>query len=359
LLALARAAAKDSDVKSRAQAALDRVDWSKLDDAQRSDLLRVYTVLFSRQGKPDETGRTRFLKSFEGRYPTKNYEVNADLCQLLVYLEAPTVVEKTLPLMAKAPAQEEQMEYAKTLRNLKTGWTPAQRKDYFEWFPKAANYKGGQRFQAYINEIKQNAVATLSDEEKASLQPILAVKKAAPEVAFKPRPIVKQWTVAELAPVVEKGLTGRDFDHGRLLFGEAKCFSCHRYDNEGGALGPDLTVVSGRYSPRDFLEKILTPSKAISDQYVATVFILKDGRTVIGRVVNLQGDNMSVQTDMLSPSALTSVNVNNVESSRLSDVSPMPTGLLDSLREDEVLDLLAYALSRGNRKHEMFQISKK
>jgi len=359
LLALARAAAKDSDVKSRAQAALDRVDWSKLDDAQRSDLLRVYTVLFSRQGKPDETGRTRFLKSFEGRYPTKNYEVNADLCQLLVYLEAPTVVEKTLPLMAKAPAQEEQMEYAKTLRNLKTGWTPAQRKEYFEWFPKAANYKGGQRFQAYINEIKQNAVATLSDEEKASLQPILAVKKAAPEVAFKPRPIVKQWTVAELAPVVEKGLTGRDFDRGRLLFGEAKCFSCHRYDNEGGALGPDLTVVSGRYSPRDFLEKILTPSKAISDQYAATVFILKDGRTVIGRVVNLQGDNMSVQTDMLSPSALTSVNVNNVESSRLSDVSPMPTGLLDSLREDEVLDLLAYALSRGNRKHETFQISKK
>ena len=37
----------------------------------------------------------------------------------------------------------------------------------------------------------------------------------------------------------------RDFDRGRKLFGEAQCFACHRFDNEGGANGPDLTIVSG------------------------------------------------------------------------------------------------------------------
>ena len=51
----------------------------------------------------------------------------------------------------------------------------------------------------------------------------------------KPRPFVKKWTLDELAPVVEKGLTKRDFDRGRRLFAEAKCFACHRFDNEGGA----------------------------------------------------------------------------------------------------------------------------
>jgi hypothetical protein len=76
---------------------------------------------------------------------------------------------------------------------------------------------------------------------------------------------------------------------------------------------------------------------------------------IVGRVVNLQGDNLSVQTDMLSPSKLTGVNVSNVESSKLSDISPMPSGLLDTLRAEEILDLLAYALSRGDRKHEMFK----
>ena len=33
----------------------------------------------------------------------------------------------------------------------------------------------------------------------------------------------------------------------------------------------------------------------------------------------------------------------------------MPTGLLNTLHEDEMLDLLAYLLSRGDRNHAMFQ----
>jgi len=33
----------------------------------------------------------------------------------------------------------------------------------------------------------------------------------------------------------------------------------------------------------------------------------------------------------------------------------MPTGLIDSFQQDEILDLMAYLLSRGDRKHEMFR----
>ena len=62
---------------------------------------------------------------------------------MLVYLEAPHVAAKTLTLMAEAPTQEEQMEYARSLRVLKNGWTPEERKQYFAWYLKAANYKGG------------------------------------------------------------------------------------------------------------------------------------------------------------------------------------------------------------------------
>ncbi len=336
--------------------ALGRLNWDTLTDSRRCDLLRVYTVLFSRLGRPDDTGRARFLAAFEPRFPTKNHEVNADLCQLLVYLEAPSVAGKALTLIAAAPSQEEQMEYVKSLRNLKTGWTMAERKEFFAWFNKAVYYKGGQRFQQYVQEMRNSALATLSTKEKEVLGPILTVKRTpADEIVAKPRPLVKHWTLDELAPVVENGLSQRNFDRGRLLFGEAKCFGCHRFANEGGALGPDLTVLSGRYSARDFLDKILNPSKAISDQYAASIFTLKDGRVIVGRVVNLQGDGMSVQTDMLAPAKLTRVSVSNVESTRLSDISLMPTGLLDSFRADEILDLMAYVLSRGERNHVMFQ----
>src|SRR5262249_41525398 len=147
----------------------------------------------------------------------------------------------------------------------------------------------------------------------------------------------------------------RAFYQSGGLFALAMCFGGLRFANEGGALGPDLTMLSGRYSVRDFLDKVLNPNKYISDQYAATVFNLKDGRVVTGRVVNLQGEGMSIQTDMLSPARLTRVNVSQVDSQRLSEVSVMPAGLLNTFQSDEVLDLMACVLSRGDRTNPMSQ----
>jgi putative heme-binding domain-containing protein len=370
LLALVRAVGKDPihhprkpedpipgiELKSSLLASLDRLDVNKLSDPQRSDVLRIYTILFNRLGPPDQAARDQIIARFGALYPSKNYELNADLCHLLVYLEATGVVAKSLKLMAEATTQEEQMEYAKWLRNLKTGWTLPQRKEFFSWFLKAAHYKGGNLFRSTVSRIRSDAIATLTDKEKEELKPILEASPAASSpIAVKNRSIIKKWTLAELAPAVEKGLTGRDFDRGRKLFGEAQCFSCHRYDNEGGSQAPDLTVVSGRYSVRDVLEKVFDPNKSISDQYAAVVIALADGKTVTGRIVNLSDDSMQVLPDMLNPSGIVNVNRRRVESMERSNVSMMPTGLLDTFKEDEILDLMAYLLSRGDRSHKMFK----
>jgi putative heme-binding domain-containing protein len=348
--------------------ALDRIDWEKLSDPHRLDLLRVYAVLFNRMGPPDPDKSARLIEHFDRFFPARGRELNADLCQLLVYLmnadgrqlppshEQPAVVGKALQLMAQAPTQEEQMEYAKSLRVLKTGWTPQQRREYFAWYLKAANYKGGASFQGFLRLMKADAVATLTAKEKEELRPILDAKPVAPTpIVGKPRPFVKQWKLDELTLLVEKGLTRRDFDRGRRLFGEAQCFACHRFDNEGGAQGPDLTVVSGRFSVRDLLESILDPSKEVSDQYAAMVFTTTDGKLITGRIVNYSGNDMIVMTNMLDPDGLVHVDHRKVESVEKSKVSMMPTGLLDTLKEDEVLDLVAYLLSRGDRGHKLFQ----
>src|SRR5262249_4431262 len=132
-----------ASLKEPILAALDRIDWDKLNDGQRLDLLRIYAILFNRTGFPDRAARARLIKRFDPLFPAAGRELNAMLCELLVYLEAPGVAAKALRLMAEAPTQEEQMEYAKSLRALETGWTPEQRKEYFGWYLKAANYKGG------------------------------------------------------------------------------------------------------------------------------------------------------------------------------------------------------------------------
>ena len=58
------------------------------------------------------------------------------------------------------------------------------------------------------------------------------------------------WTLAELSELTARGMAERDFENGRKMFAATRCIVCHRFDGEGGATGPDLTNVAGRFSPR-------------------------------------------------------------------------------------------------------------
>jgi putative heme-binding domain-containing protein len=343
-------------LQAKMLAALNRVDWTALTDAQKIDYLRAYQLVFIR-GQPAPGWARVVGDRLNAFYPAKDREVNAELCKLICYLEPPDGVTKTLGLLAKAASQEEQIEYALSLRSVKTGWTTKQHEEYFDWFHKAANYRGGNSFHGFLRNIRNDAIDSLTAEEKTTLA--AAIKSVPepkqPKFAFKQRPFVKKYTADELVPVVENGLVKRDFDKGRNLFGEMKCFVCHRFNNEGGGMGPDLTVISGRFGVRDLLEKVITPSKQISDQYAAIVITTTDGKQIVGRVVNLHGDNMEINTDMLDSNKLQRVDRNKVDSIEPSKVSMMPEGLLDTLNHEEILDLVGYLYSRGDRNHKMFR----
>ena len=113
--------------------------------------------------------------------------------------------------------------------------------------------------------------------------------------------------------------------------------------------------MSGKFSPRDLLDNILNPSKEISDQYNSTIFTMKDGSQIIGRIANLFGENLQICTDMMDPNNFTEVKARDVTSSEPSKVSMMPPGLLYTLKEDDILDLLAYLLSKGDPDSPMFK----
>ncbi len=355
LLALVRTG--DKALQPRVLASLGKIDWLKLDEAHKQELIRVYELAFIRMGSPPEDARKATSARFDAVYPSTSRELNAELCKLLIYLQAPTAASKTVALMTKAPTQEEQLEYALSLRALKEGWTPELRKTYFTWFQNAANYKGGHSFAGFVKNIKKEATALLPPEEKKALDPILSATAPldSPWANAKVRPFVKKWTSDELLPIIEKGLTGRDFERGRQLFGEAKCYACHRFNNEGGNFGPDLTILSGRFGARDVLDKVINPNKYISDQFAGVTIVTLDDRIITGRIINLHGDNYQVNTNMLAPDGLTNVSRKSIAKMGPAKVSMMPSGLLDVLHQDEVLDLTAYLLSRGDRQNPMFE----
>ena len=347
--------APDATLRGQILDALSRLKYDELSESQKLELLRVYEVLLNRMGRPDDAAVARITALFDAYYPASSREQNSELSKLLVYLQSPDAAQKTLSLLAQAPTQEEQIDFAASLRMLKAGWTPALRREYFSWFPKAASFKGGPSIEGFLNHIKRDAVANLTPEEKAELKPILEARPQTQAATQAPRPFVKEWKLDELTALADKGLTQRNFDKGRALFAAANCYSCHRYNNEGGAAGPDLSSAAGRFSARDLLESIVEPSKVISDQYGAVDIATADGRVIHGRIMNLGGDSITVNTNMLDPSAQVGVDRKQVEEIKPSKVSMMPAGLLNTLNQEEVLDLLAYLLSRGDRTNKMFK----
>jgi putative heme-binding domain-containing protein len=123
---------------------------------------------------------------------------------------------------------------------------------------------------------------------------------------------------------------------------------------QGGIQGPDLTSAGGRFSVKDLLVATIEPSKEISDQYQASQFLLEDDTVIVGRVANLNGDNLMIQTNMLDPGNFTNLKRQDIVEVRQSQVSPMPSGLLDTLSKEEIIDLLAYLRAGGNPKHSLY-----
>ncbi|MEW4452764.1 c-type cytochrome [Bremerella sp. JC817] len=354
--AIALARVGDDSLRGQLLDKLDTIDYASATKQQKLGLLRAYGLVLMRMGDDAEV-RDRYLKKLEPLLPADSPEENRMLAELLVRLQSPVAAPRLVELLEAAPTQEQQIELAKSLRLLKAGWNDELQERYFRWFHKAANYRGGASFDLFVQDIKKEAVENLSPERKAALASILDHKpdSSMPTVSGKPRTLVKKWTVEDLATVVDPAtLKGRNFDKGQQLFAEANCFACHRFAEQGGAIGPDLTALAGRFSPRDILESTILPSKQVSDQYQAIKVLTEDGRVVIGRIVNLNGDNMQINTNMLDPNAITHVNRNQVDEIMPSETSMMPEGLLDNFTEEEIKDLMAYLLSRGDRTNAMF-----
>jgi len=180
-----------------------------------------------------------------------------------------------------------------------------------------------------------------------------AETNAAPAPA-KVHKFVKDWHMPDLQPDLEKLLSGRSFARGKEAFTEAQCILCHRFGKTGGAVGPELAAVSSRLTARDILESILLPSKVVSELYQNTILTLKDGDDVTGRIIEETDQKLTVVTDPIKTTKV-EVRKSDVVNRRLSKLSPMPEGLVNTMSKDQILDLIAYLQSGGKKTYAAFK----
>ena len=371
LLALARLGG--ADTQPAIIKALDTFSFAKLTESQTLDKLRVMEVSISRQGVPSGEVAKALIAEMSPLYPAKTEFANRELCQLLLALNAPEAVAKTVALLKVAPTQEEQMTYVMALRNIKTGWSADLHKDYLSWWTTGRSnkhpdkvlqwfadagigYNNGSSFGGFLSHSLDEAKASLTPAEVAALAD--SNHSAEPAPAAEPpaaaRKLVKVWKTADLQPLLDQVGKGRDFARGKATFNSAQCILCHRYGDQGGAAGPDLTTVATRFKRQDILESITEPSKVVSEQYMNAFLKMADGSVVVGRISEETPDKVMVQPNPFDKATL-AIAKSQIKSRELSKISLMPEGLLNTYTQEEILDLLAYLESMGDPKHPDFK----
>jgi putative heme-binding domain-containing protein len=372
LLALARTGPREA--QPELLAALDRFPLERLTDEQRLEKLRVLQLSFIRQGQPAISAGKRIVAELDALFPNQNELLNRELVQLLIWLQAPGIAGKTLKQMATAKTQEDQLHYLFHLRTLPIGWwTLDQRKEYFgywksrkklphppellQWFADAGRpYGDGASFGNFLKNFFKEATASLSQAERKELAPLLESIDRASVTTYdiKPRPVVREWKMADLLPILDQADRGRNFNRGKDAYAAGQCIKCHRLGQDGGTVGPDLTAIASRFGRREILESIIEPSRVISEQHVNITVTTVQGKQVTGRLMEENADRIVIQPDPLAPERV-EIRKKDIESQEPSKVSPMPERLVDVLKAEEILDLIAYLESSGRRDYRAFQ----
>ena len=381
LLALARLAPPDT--QSAIFKSLMSKSFGNLTEEQLLSKLRVIEVSIARQGVPAGDVADQVISELGPLFPAKNDFVNRELSQILLALNTPYAIGRTVALMQAALTQEEQVFYAMQLRNIKaglnneTGWNNEIRRAYLSWWNTGRStthpaqtikwfedagirFNNGASFANFMSQAHEAAKFTMSPEEILALGDVLtAYEDAQPKKPQLPkgaasRKLVQEWTTADLLPLLDQGSGGRSFSRGQEIYVEAQCAACHRYGDQGGMIGPDLTAVSTRFKRPDIVESVTDPSKVLSEQYRNTAIETVSGKVVIGRVVEETPEKIVLRPNPLEPETVV-VKKSEIESRSLSKVSPMPAGLFNTFTKEEILDLLAYLESLGNSSHPNFR----
>ena len=142
----------DPALRAKILEALDRIDFAKLDRPSRSSTCSA-SIRCSSTASASRPRRTpdarRCWPSSTRRSRPAAATSNGELCQVLVYLDAPDSGGED-DEAAGATRRRRRSNWSTPARCgcCKTGWTPELRKEYFTWFLKAGELQGRQQLRA-------------------------------------------------------------------------------------------------------------------------------------------------------------------------------------------------------------------
>ena len=137
-------------------------------------------------------------------------------------------------------------------------------------------------------------------------------------------------------------LTGEAIAKGNAVKGRAiyerTCSACHKLYGAGGEIGPDLTG-SNRANLDYILENILNPSGDIPEGYQMILVTTRGGQTYAGTLASENEQQLVLRVVGLPPVTLAK---SEIQSRETIPTSMMPEGLMATMKDGEVVDLITY-----------------
>jgi len=134
-----------------------------------------------------------------------------------------------------------------------------------------------------------------------------------------------------------------DAQAGRRIFfhvAGASCAQCHRHDGRGNVVGPDLSLIAKQGSRYEVLASILEPNREVAPQFYSTLLQLADGSEFTG--ILLRSSSNEVYRNNFGEEV--TFQKSDIEARKELRSSLMPAGLLDSLSDSQVRDLLEFLM---------------
>jgi len=132
----------------------------------------------------------------------------------------------------------------------------------------------------------------------------------------------------------------------RVFFSPAVgCARCHRIEDHGGKIGPDLSTIARAADREKLMQSVLHPSRDIAPQFVTHTVETKDGQSFSGLLLGQGADGSVTLTTADGKGVL--IPANEMVSNQPSAVSLMPEGLENALTVQDFRDLLAFLLLRN------------
>jgi putative membrane-bound dehydrogenase-like protein len=204
-----------------------------------------------------------------------------------------------------------------------------------------AIFSRGEWLLTFLTAVEKEEIP-FSDVEPTRLR--LLDKHSNPQVREKAANLIQKLKVGRRQDVFEAyrpalSLVG-DATRGKVHF-QKVCAVCHRLENFGTEIGPNLTTLQNR-GAEAILLNMLDPNREVNPLYVNYLLVTTEGRTITGLVAAETATSVTLKRQ---ENATDTILRANIEELRSTGLSIMPEGLEKQLDQQAMADLIAYLLS--------------